>query len=169
MILVSTSRYHTIVFRTFGYATIAIRIFGYDTYSILKYRAILGKGAQHTSWGRSPSDPNPIEYNLNIWTQTATSDICLHAHNWECLFVLDPCELVLILLSYSRCPWLAQWCPLLSLTPFFKMGIGFQNLLIIISWAIHCTNKFCDFSQCSLVSMEYNCEGPMENIAQLCS
>ncbi|KAG2127421.1 hypothetical protein BD769DRAFT_1668068 [Suillus cothurnatus] len=36
-----------IVIRTFGYATIAIRIFGYDTYSILKYRAILGKGAQH--------------------------------------------------------------------------------------------------------------------------
>jgi hypothetical protein len=46
--------------------------------------------------------------------------------------------------------------------PFFKMGIGFQNLLIIILRATHCTNKFYDFSQCSLVSMEYNCEGPME-------
>lgn len=29
---------------------------------------------------------------------------------------------------------------------FFKMGIGFQNLLIIILWAAHCTYKFCDFS-----------------------
>jgi hypothetical protein len=41
--------YHTIVVRTFRYATTAIRIFGYDKYSILKYGAILGKGAQHTS------------------------------------------------------------------------------------------------------------------------
>jgi hypothetical protein len=38
-----------IVIQTFGYATIAIQIFGYDTYSILKYGAILGKGAQHMS------------------------------------------------------------------------------------------------------------------------
>jgi hypothetical protein len=49
MILILTFGYHTIVVRTFGYATIAIRIFGYDMYSILKYWAILGKGAQHTS------------------------------------------------------------------------------------------------------------------------
>jgi len=35
-----------IVVRTFRYTTIAIQIFGYDQYSILKYRAILGKGAQ---------------------------------------------------------------------------------------------------------------------------
>jgi hypothetical protein len=46
MILVPTSRYYTIVVQTFGYATIAIWIFGYDTYSILKYWAILRKGAQ---------------------------------------------------------------------------------------------------------------------------
>jgi hypothetical protein len=58
-------RYHTIVVQTFRYAMLAIRIFGYNKYSILKYGAILGKGAQHTSWGRSPSDPNPIEYDLN--------------------------------------------------------------------------------------------------------
>jgi hypothetical protein len=45
----SITGYHTIVVRTFGYATTAIRIFGYDTYSILKYRAILRKGAQRTS------------------------------------------------------------------------------------------------------------------------
>jgi hypothetical protein len=38
-----------IVVRTFGYAMIAIWIFGYDKYSILKYGAILGKGAQHMS------------------------------------------------------------------------------------------------------------------------
>jgi hypothetical protein len=49
-----------------------------------------------------------------------------------------------------------------------KMGIGFQNSLIIISRAVHCTNKFCVFSQCSLVSVEYSCEGPIENIEQLC-
>jgi hypothetical protein len=49
MILVPTSGYHTIVIQTFRYATIAIRIFGYDTDSILKYWAILRKGAQHTS------------------------------------------------------------------------------------------------------------------------
>jgi len=57
--------YHTIVVRTFGYAITAIRIFRYNTYSILKYGAILRKGAQHTSWGRSPSDPLPLEYDLN--------------------------------------------------------------------------------------------------------
>jgi len=49
MILVPTSGYHMIVVRTFGYATIAIQIFRYDKYSILKYGAILGKGAQRTS------------------------------------------------------------------------------------------------------------------------
>jgi hypothetical protein len=49
MILVPISGYHTIVIRTFRYATIAIQIFRYDTYSILKYWAILGKGAQRTS------------------------------------------------------------------------------------------------------------------------
>jgi len=38
-----------IVVRTFRYATIAIWIIGYDKYSILKYGAVLGKGAQHTS------------------------------------------------------------------------------------------------------------------------
>jgi len=38
-----------IVVWTFGYAMIAIWIFGYDTCSILKYWAILRKGAQHTS------------------------------------------------------------------------------------------------------------------------
>jgi hypothetical protein len=65
MILVPTSGYHMIVVQTFGYAMIAIWIFGYDTCSILKYWAILEKGAQHTSWGRSPSDPNLFEYDLN--------------------------------------------------------------------------------------------------------
>jgi hypothetical protein len=58
-----------IVVQTFGYATVAIRIFRYDTYSILKYGAILGKGAQHTSWGRSPSDPLTLEHDLNICTK----------------------------------------------------------------------------------------------------
>jgi hypothetical protein len=48
-LLVSIPGYHTIIVRTFGYTTVAIRIFRYDTYSILKYGAILGKGAQHTS------------------------------------------------------------------------------------------------------------------------
>jgi hypothetical protein len=38
-----------IVVWTFGYATIAIQIFGYDKYSILKYGAILRKGAQRMS------------------------------------------------------------------------------------------------------------------------
>jgi hypothetical protein len=66
MILVPTSGYHTIVFRTFRYATIAIWIFRYDKYSILKYGAILGKGAQHTSWGQSPLDLISFEHDLNI-------------------------------------------------------------------------------------------------------
>jgi hypothetical protein len=38
-----------IVVQTFGYAMIAIRIFRYNTDRVLKYWAILGKGAQHTS------------------------------------------------------------------------------------------------------------------------
>jgi hypothetical protein len=49
MILILTFGYHTIVVWTFGYATIAIQIFRYNMYSILKYWAILGKGAQHMS------------------------------------------------------------------------------------------------------------------------
>jgi len=66
MLLSSTPGYHTIVVRTFGYATTAIRIFVYDSYSILKYGAILGKGAQCTSWGRSPSDLLPLSTTLTV-------------------------------------------------------------------------------------------------------
>jgi len=49
MILVQTFGYYTIVVQTFRYTTIVIQIFGYATYIILKYRAVLGKGAQHMS------------------------------------------------------------------------------------------------------------------------
>jgi hypothetical protein len=63
---------------------IAIQIFGYDKYSILKYGAILGKGAQHMSWGWSPSDLISFEHDLNRREQSAhlvhpcESDAILH-------------------------------------------------------------------------------------------
>jgi hypothetical protein len=80
MLLVSIPGYHTIVVRTFGYTTIAIQIFRYDTYSILKYGAILRKGAQRTSWGWSPSDPISLEYDLNTqcgyYTWHVTPAVC---------------------------------------------------------------------------------------------
>jgi hypothetical protein len=50
-----------------------VRSMGYDniwtsrhvTSVPLKYRAVLGKGAQHTSWGQSPLDPITREYDLD--------------------------------------------------------------------------------------------------------
>jgi hypothetical protein len=82
MILVPTSRSHIIVVQTFRYTMIAIRIFGYDTYSILKHWAILGKGAQCTSWGQSPSDPISFKYDLNtfpshLWQKYAMPTLIL--------------------------------------------------------------------------------------------
>jgi len=92
-----------IVIWTFGYATIAIWIFGYNTYSILKYRAILGRGAQCTSWGRSPSDPIPLEYDLNIWPSfdrcTFLSLIC--PNSFFIVFVISSAECQIV----QCCKW----------------------------------------------------------------
>jgi hypothetical protein len=116
MILVSTSRYHTIVVWTFGYATIAIRIFGYNKYSILKYGAILRKGAQHMSWGRSPSDLNPFEYNLNkdqlpsqLWL-LLRAPVQVHAMGLWCHGLLQQggfwCHQLVLCIS----PWRLSYC-----------------------------------------------------------
>jgi len=140
-----------IVIQTFGYTMIAIRIFRYDKYSILKYRAILRKGAQHTSWGRSPLDPISFEHDLNITNNNIHShfnreDYYIHKYSQPIpLFNLNtnscPHDCNLEVTSGNVPTWISElfeW--------FFLLLLGFQQLSRLpaaFQWVSPCFALMC--------------------------
>jgi len=124
-----------IVVRTFGYATIAIRIFRYDTYSILKYGAILGKGAQHTSWGRSPLDLLPLEYDLNSDAPPHTSKPSAHPQHISHILPNQPHPTAPdhTLQCQFPAPWPSQWWWHYGCAIVFSCGVF---LIILVSFSI---------------------------------
>jgi len=128
---------------------IAIWIFRYDTYSILKYGAILRKGAQCTSWGWSPSDMIPIVFwntglysgkghsvraeaeALQIRTYLSTTLTHRHASDHSLSESTGP-HIPAIILRHSLC----YICSQLYDKDLQSVSVKFSTLQISFGWVI---------------------------------